>query len=107
LLQVPLPATYECVGVIRGGGKPGSCAVHRSASVDSEKIGLFWPVTHVVDHASVPNQQHVFHLNAHGTAPRSLFDRTPPQPQPHTHHVTATNHTHSMPIHWLLQKQTS
>ena len=43
LLRVPLPATYECIGVSRGGPKPGSCAVHRKPSIEAEKIGLFWP----------------------------------------------------------------
>ena len=44
LLRVPLPATYECIGVSRGGAKPGSCAVHREATIEAEKIGLFWSV---------------------------------------------------------------
>ena len=44
LLRVPLPATYECLGVSRGGAKPASCAVHREATIEAEKIGLFWSV---------------------------------------------------------------
>ena len=40
LVQVPLPAQYHCVGIMRREGLPGPCALHAEPTLASEKVGL-------------------------------------------------------------------